>query len=148
MAEQKSRFAQQANGNDQPKSRFARQKRNYAPPKREMNVFEAVPVALAAGGSFGQRPKILATGSALKAIPDAIQQRSFAPIAEGYRQGFDFFVDEQDRAREKLGLAGIAVGSLGHSVVTDLAGFGRSLDCFYFDSTRRLGRMGFWPKCH
>ena len=113
MAEQKSRFAQQANGNDQPKSRFARQKRNYAPPKREMNVFEAVPVALAAGGSFGQRPKILATGSALKAIPDAIQQRSFAPIAEGYRQGFDFFVDEQDRAREKLGLAGIAVEGAG-----------------------------------
>lgn len=113
MAEQKSRFAQQANGNDQPKSRFARQKRNYAPPKREMNVFEAVPVALAAGGTFGQRPKILATGSALKAIPEAIQQRSFAPIAEGYRQGFDFFVDEQDRAREKLGLAGIAVEGAG-----------------------------------
>lgn len=113
MAEQKSRFAQQANGDDQPKSRFARQKRNYAPPKREMNVFEAVPVALAAGGTFGQRPKILATGSALKAIPAAIEQRSFAPIAEGYRQGFDFFVDEQDRAREKLGLAGIVVEGAG-----------------------------------
>jgi hypothetical protein len=113
MAEQKSRFAQQANGNDQPKSRFARQKPNYAPPKREMNVFEAVPVAFAAGGTFGQRPKILATGSALKAIPDAIEQRSFAPIAEGYRQGFDFFVDEQDRAREKLGLAGVVVEGVG-----------------------------------
>lgn len=88
-------------------------KPNYKPRRREMNVFEAVPVALAAGGSFGQRPKILATGSALKAIPSAIEQRSFAPIAEGYRQGFDFFVDEQDRAREKLGLAGIAVEGAG-----------------------------------
>jgi hypothetical protein len=113
MAEQKSRFAQQANSNNQPKSRFARQKPNYAPPKREMNVFEAVPVALAAGGTFGQRPRILATGSALNALPDAIRQRSFAPIAEGYRQGFDFFVDEQDRAREKLGLAGVAVEGAG-----------------------------------
>jgi hypothetical protein len=84
-------------------------KPNYAPPKREMNVFEAVPVMAAAGGTFGQRPKILALGSALKAIPDAIEQRSLAPIGEGYRQGFDFFVDEQDRAREKLGLAGVVV---------------------------------------
>lgn len=88
-------------------------KPNYAPPKREMNAFEAVPVALAAGGTFGQRPRILATGSALNALPDAIRQRSFAPIAEGYRQGFDFFVDEQDRAREKLGLAGVAVEGAG-----------------------------------
>jgi hypothetical protein len=78
-----------------------------------MNVFEAVPVAFAAGGTFGQRPRILATGSAAMAIPDAIRQRSFAPIAEGYRQGFDFFVDEQDRAREKLGLAGVAVEGAG-----------------------------------
>lgn len=84
-------------------------KPNYKPRRREMNVFEAVPVAFAAGGAFGQRPKILATGSAMKAIPDAIRQKSFAPIQEGYRQGVEYFVDEQDRARAKLGLAGIVV---------------------------------------
>lgn len=113
MAEQKSRFAQQANGNDQPKSRFARQKPNYTPPKRKMDTSANLQTLVTQGVTFGQSPRITGAMGTIMGVPDAIRQRSFAPIGEAYRQNRQAEIDRIDQARAQTGLAGMGMEALG-----------------------------------
>ena len=125
MAEQKSPFARNQ-GQSQPaqKSPFARNaaptpkqkavaRPNYVPPKRKMSTSDNLQTLFTQGATFGQSPRITGALGTVMGVPDAIRQRSLAPLGEAYRQNRQAEIDRIDNARAQTGLAGIVLEGLG-----------------------------------
>ena len=90
-----------------------RQKPNYTPPKRKMDTSANLQTLVTQGVTFGQSPRITGAMGTIMGVPDAIRQRSFAPIGEAYRQNRQAEIDRIDNARSQTGLLGAGAEMIG-----------------------------------
>ena len=88
-------------------------KPNYTPPKRKMDTSANLQTLVTQGVTFGQSPRITGAMGTIMGVPDAIRQRSFAPIGEAYRQNRQAEIDRIDNARSQTGLLGAGAEMIG-----------------------------------
>jgi hypothetical protein len=91
-------------------------KPNYAPPKRKMDTSANLQTLFTQGITFGQLPRITGAMGTVMGVPDAIRQRSFAPLGEAYTQNRQAEIARIDAARQQTGLGGALIEGAGSIV--------------------------------